>query len=279
MVTTLNVTVIVPTYQAEDFLAETLATVANQTKLPRELIVIDDGSTDSTCDIVELFVTDHPELSVRLLQEPHRGPGAARNAGVRAACTEWVAFLDSDDLWHPEKIEKMMGAVQTHFKANFFCHNETIRLLNGTERVMDYSDGFLFDKPIHEQLYLRNYFSTSATVCRRDMVLRWGGFDESLSSAQDYELWIKMSPDLVPVFVPEVLGTYVFRKGNITTSRFWKRLINILRVKHRHRTKGGLLLYAYCIARDTSLHFATLLPLGFKRALKEALNNPRKSEG
>ncbi len=246
MATTFDVTVIVPAYQAEGFLAETLATVAKQTKFPRELIVIDDGSTDATCDVVESFAIAHTELSVRLLREPHRGPGAARNAGVRAAGSDWIAFLDSDDLWHPEKLEKMMGAIQAHPEANFYCHNETIRFLDGTERVTDYGVGFSFGKPIPKQLYRRNYFSTSAVVCRRDLVLRWGGFDETLTSAQDYELWLRMSPDLVPVFVPEVLGTYVLREGNITTSRFWKRLFNMLVVKHRHRTKGGGGGFMFC---------------------------------
>lgn len=271
MATTLNVTVIVPAYQAEDFLAKTLATVANQTKLPRELIVIDDGSTDATCDVVESFAIAHAELSVRLLREAHRGPGAARNAGVRAAVSDWVAFLDSDDLWHPEKLEKMMSAVQAHPEANFYCHNETIMFMDGTEHVTDYGMGFSFGKPIPMQLYWRNYFSTSAVICRRDLVLRWGCFDETLTSAQDYELWLRMSPDLVPVFVPEVLGTYVLREGNITTSRFWKRLFNILVVKHRHRKKGGMGLYAYSMLRVTLSHVVAPLRADVKQILKRRI--------
>jgi glycosyltransferase involved in cell wall biosynthesis len=271
MVITPDISVIVPAYQAEDYLAKTLASVANQTKRPRELIVVDDGSTDLTCDIVVSFAIANAELSVVLLRELHRGPGAARNAGVRIADSDWIAFLDSDDLWHPEKIEKMMCVIQTHPEANFFCHNETVKLLDGAEYVMDYGKGFSFGKSISKQLYLRNYFSTSATVCRRELVLRWGGFDEDLTSAQDYELWLKMSPDLVPIFVPEVLGTYILRKGNITTSRFWKRLFNLLRVKHIHRTKVGAGLYVYSMLRDTYLHFRALLLSYFKRILKRWL--------
>lgn len=265
MAPTFGITVIVPAYQAEGFLAETLATVAKQTKFPTELIVIDDGSTDKTCDVVESFAIAHTELSVRLLRESHHGPGAARNAGVRAAGSDWVAFLDSDDLWHTEKLEKMIGAIQAHPEANFYCHNETVMFLDGTERVTDYGKGFSFGKPIPKQLYLRNYFSTSAVVCRRDLVLQWGGFDEALTSAQDYELWLRMSSDLVPVFVPEVLGTYVLREGNITTSRFWKRLFNILWVKHKHRTKGGSWLYAYSMLRVTLSHIVAPLRAGVKR--------------
>lgn len=244
-----SITVVVPAYQAAGFLARTLATVAQQTQLPQELIVVDDGSADATCDVVETFAIAHTELCVRLLREPHRGPGAARNAGVRAAGSEWIAFLDADDLWRPGKIEKMIATIQAHPEGNFFCHNETTRLLDGTERVTDYSKGFSLNKPIPRQLYQHNYFSTSAVVCRRELVLRWGGFDETLASAQDYELWLRMSPELVPVFVPEMLGTYVVREGNISTSRFWKRLFNILEVKHRHRVKGGARLYVLQMIR------------------------------
>ena len=249
-----DITVIVPAYQTEPFLEATLASVARQSRGPFELIVVDDGSTDGTCAVVESFANTNPKLSVRLLREPHRGPGAARNAGVRAAISEWIAFLDSDDLWHQEKLERMLIAIEANPQANFFCHNETMRALNGVERVTDYSVKFSCDKPVSRQLYKNNCFSTSAVVCRRDLVLKWNGFDETLTSAQDYELWLKMSPDLVPVFVPEVLGTYVLRKGNIANTRFWKRLFNILRVKHKYRSKGGMFLYAYSIPRVTISH-------------------------
>lgn len=268
MTTSLDITVIVPAYQAEAFLANTLASVAKQTKRPLELIVVDDGSTDLTCKVAESFAQAHSELSVRLLREPHRGPGAARNVGIRAANSQWIAFLDADDLWHPVKLAKMADAIQAHPKANLFCHNETVRWLDGTERAMDYSAGFSVGKPIPRQLYQNNHFSTSAVVCQRDLVLRWNGFDETLTSAQDYELWLRISPDLVPVFVPEVLGTYVLREGNITTTRFWKRLFNILRVKHKHRTKGGAALYAYSILRATFSHMVTPFRAGIKGLLE-----------
>ncbi len=145
----------------------------------------------------------------------------------------------------------MIAAIQLHPEANFYCHNEITRALDGTERVTDYRAGFVVSGPIPKQIYQRNYFSTSAVVCRRDLILRWGGFDESLSSAQDYEMWLRMSPDLVPIFVENVLGTYVARDGNITTRRFWRRLGNILRVKHKHREKVGAVLYGYSMVRVT----------------------------
>lgn len=265
--TSVDVTVVVPAYQAESFLAGTLATVAKQTRLPYELIVVDDGSTDATCAVVQSFAIAHPELFIRQLREPHRGPGAARNSGVRAARSEWIAFLDADDLWHPQKLERMITAVQLHPEANFCSHNEITRALDGTERVTDYGAGFVVSKPISKQIYQKNYFSTSAVVCRRDLILRWGGFDESLSSAQDYEMWLRMSPDLAPIFVDDVLGTYVVRDGNITTRRFWRRLGNILQVKHKHREKVGAVLYVYSMVRITLSYVAVPLRAHIRRLL------------
>jgi glycosyltransferase involved in cell wall biosynthesis len=253
MTTRLDVTVIVPAYDAGRFIAQTLETVITQTAQPFEVLIVDDGSADATCDVVESFARAHPGCPVRLLREPHRGPGAARNAGVRAARTEWVSFLDSDDLWQPEKLATVIAAINEHPDANFFCHNETVRFLDGRERVTNHAANFSYEKPVPPQLYRQNFFSTSAVVCRRDLVLRWKGFDEGLTSAQDYELWLRMSPDLRPVFVSEALGTYVLRSGNITTTRFWRRLRNAISVKRRHRQKVGVGRYVYETSRVITL--------------------------
>ena len=259
MAESVEISVVIPAYNAAAYIERTLASVAVQTLTPGEVVVVDDGSMDATCDIIEAFALKHPNICIRLLREPHRGPGAARNAGVRAAHYDWIAFLDSDDLWHPEKIKKMTEAIRANPRANFFCHNETMRFLDGSMRVIDYSTGFRYDRSIPRQLFQKNYFSTSAVITRRDLILRWGGFDESLSSAQDYELWLRMSPELIPVFVPEVLGTYVLRKDSITNRRYWRKLFNSLRVSHRHRAKADTGLYIYMLFRITAAHLFSIV--------------------
>jgi GT2 family glycosyltransferase len=248
----IDITVVVPAYQAEPWLRETLNTVAHQTCLPRELIVVDDGSADGTCRVVDAFALANPALMVRLERSPHRGPGAARNMGVAAATSPWVAFLDSDDLWHPRKLECVRQAILARPDGNLFCHNEMTRFLDGREQEADYGAGVSSTHPFPPQLYRRNCFSTSAVVCRRDVVLDHGGFDEELSSAQDYELWLRLSPALVPVFVTETLGTYVMRSGNISSGRVWRRYLNAMRVRHRHRDKAGWGLYLHMVTRDTA---------------------------
>jgi glycosyltransferase involved in cell wall biosynthesis len=251
-----DISVVVPAFMSASYLMRTLESVGVQTVRPREIVVVDDGSRDGTADVAEAFARSQRGFPVRVLREPHRGPGAARNAGVRAAAGEWIAFLDSDDLWNPDKLAVVTAAMNAHPAANFFCHNETIVFLDGSTRDTDYAEGYDPRQPLPPQLYRRNFFSTSAVVCRRDDVLRCGGFDETLSSAQDYELWMRMSPVIVPVFIPRTLGTYVLRSGNITTSRFWRRLRNALRVKVRHRDKASLTAFAIESTKLTVLHLA-----------------------
>lgn len=249
-----RISVIIPAWNSAPFIAATLDSVAAQTTPPAEVVVADDGSNDETCAVVEAFEKLHPHLSLRLLRAPHLGPGAARNQAIRAATADWIAFLDSDDLWCPGKLAAITTAILAHPGANFFCHNETVRAKSGGERRTDYGGDYLPHISLERQLYRRNLFSTSAVVCRRKLVLECGGFDEELSSAQDYELWLRISPDLRPVFVPETLGTYVLRKGNISSSRYWIRLKNIVRVKYRHRDKVGFAPCLYFLFRAVLSH-------------------------
>ena len=254
-----GITVVVPAYNAEKFLTAALESVAEQTVQPAEIIVADDGSTDGTATVVEQFASLRGACRVRLLREPHRGPGAARNAAVRAARTEWVAFLDSDDRWEPRKLEAIMAAQADHPEVNIICHNELMHLPDGATMLLDTASPYRPAMSLPRQLFRRNLFSTSAVVCRRDVVLEVGGFDESLSSSQDYELWLKLSPRARPLFLHEPLGHYVVRAGNISTSHYWRRLANVLRVKHRYRRYVGAPTYVASMLYVTMMHAASPL--------------------
>ncbi len=262
-----EVSVVIPAYNAEDFIQSTLATVAAQTILPREVILIDDGSLDNTSAVVESFSGANPHIPLRLLRKPHLGPGAARNAGVQVATGSWIAFLDSDDQWEPTKLERMAAAFRQFPTANILCHNEIHQRLDGSNSVLDYSKGYRKDRSLSEQLYIRNRFSTSAILCCRDVILDYGGFDVTLSNGQDYELWLRMSPRLTVLFVAEVLGTYVDRHGNISSGHVWRRLSNGLRVLHRHRDKVDNFTYIKTLTRH-------ILSYGYN-AMRQVLEYPR----
>ncbi len=259
----IKISVVMPSYQSALFIYNTLQSIIEQTVVPSQVLIIDDGSTDNTCSIIEEFSQTHPEFNIELIKSSHKGPGAARNIGVRRATSEWIAFLDSDDLWFPNKLETCHKAITENQHKNFFCHNETMIAEDGSTALLDYSRSYSPEKSLPEQLFKINLFSTSAVVCRRDNILDVGGFDETLSSAQDYELWLRMSPSLSPFFIKEVLGAYTVRKGNISTTRHFKRLKNIWRVMVRHRTKAqNFFIFLYIFFRVSASHIA-----GFFRSI------------
>ena len=229
----LSISVICPTFNSEDFVGRAIESVLKQTMLPYELIISDDGSFDSTADRVERLFKGQ-DLRCLLLINDHRGPGAARNAGIRIATGEWIAFLDSDDFWQPEKLERITEAIERHPNANFICHHETMIRQDGRHQALEYVRRFRWDRSLMRQVYASNIFSTSAVVCRRSLLLERGLFDELLMSAQDYELWLRLSPHIRPLFVEQSLGYYVERAGNITSGNSGARILNELRIATRH---------------------------------------------
>jgi len=256
----LKISVVMPTYQSALFINNTLQSIVKQTVIPSQVIIVDDGSTDNTCSIIEEFSKTYPELNLELIRSSHKGPGASRNIGVQRATSQWIAFLDSDDLWFPNKLEICLQAIRENQKNNFFCHNETIKAEDGSVALLDYSRLYSTGKPLTEQLFRVNLFSTSAVVCKRNIILDAGCFDETLSSAQDYELWLRMSPKLSPYFIRQVLGTYVIRDGNISTTRHFRRLKNIWHVLSRHRTKAqNFFVFLYIFLRVSLSHIAGII--------------------
>jgi len=242
-----NISVIIPSYNSELFISDTINSLLNQTVKPFEIIIVDDGSTDNTYKVVSDIIKKNEDFNFRLIKGFHKGPGAARNIGIKAAKSKWIAFLDSDDLWSINKIKNVTKVIKENINFTFFCHNEKLISNNKPAIELDYSKKYNQKINLPNQLYKNNLFSTSAVVCLRHDLNKVGGFDELLSSAQDYDLWLKMSHLIKPFFIKQVLGTYTLRDGNISTTNHLKRLINIYKVMFRHRNKGGFLFFIFII--------------------------------
>lgn len=233
-----DITVICPTYNCESYIEETLATVFCQTMLPAELIVVDDGSTDNTFTVVQNLVTkNNLSFPVRLLSRPHFGPGASRNYGIMQCRTTWISFLDSDDLWHPEKIQYIQSVITQRPDINIIAHNEYLLKPSGAISSLNLSRYFLISKmPLPQSLFRINYFSTSAVSLKSELLYNYGMFDPFLMSCQDYELWLRLAPFLTPLYLEEPLGTYRQRSGNISSTRLFRRLFNEAKVLIRYRS-------------------------------------------
>lgn len=215
----IKISVVCPIYNSANYIEETLKGIINQTLFPYEVIISDDGSDDNTLELVEKFIQrNSKKFKWHVLKNTHKGPGAARNYGIIKASGNWIAFLDSDDIWTKDKIEKVTKAITEHQNKNFFCNDELFIKKNGKVKLLSYGKRFKSSFSLQTQLYWANMFSTSAVTCQRDLLVNHGYFNENLMSAQDYELWIRLSPFIRPQFINEVLGKYIEREGNISSN-------------------------------------------------------------
>jgi len=193
-----NISVIIPSYNRWYCLPRALDSVLSQSMAPLEVIVIDDGSTDDTV----LNVTKHYPSVVLLLQE-NAGVSAARNAGIRAAKGEWIALLDSDDVWHNNKLEQQLSALQRHPEQRL-CHCDELWIRNGVrvnpKNKHRKSGGWIF-----EQCLPLCAISPSAAVIRRDVFDDIGLFDETLPACEDYDYWLRLTHREPVLYVDEAL--------------------------------------------------------------------------
>ncbi len=190
------VSVIIPTYNRAWIVAEAIDSVLEQDYDNFELIVIDDGSTDTTPRLLAAY-----ESRITVITQVNKGVSAARNAGIRNAGGEFIALLDSDDLWEQNKLSS-----QVHFfKKNpvaMICQTEEIWIRNG-KRVNPKNKHKKPSGMIFEQSLLLCLVSPSAVMIRKTLFDTKGYFDESLPACEDYDLWLRVSVDYPIYLTPE----------------------------------------------------------------------------
>ena len=195
------ISVVCPTYNSSKFIERTLLTVINQNRVPDELIVSDDGSSDETVSIIKKLIKDSRfKFPIILLENSHKGPGYARNVGIEKANGNWISFLDSDDLWTADKLSAVEKIIIKRKEVNFICHGENWENIEGNKKEVFYGKNYNIKKPLFNQLYWQNMFSTSAVTCKKKLLVSCGMFNEEMMSAQDYELWLRIATNMKPFF-------------------------------------------------------------------------------
>ena len=180
------VSVIIPTYNRGWILKEAVDSVLAQDFKDYELIVVDDGSTDNTREIIDRYGRD-----LRVLEQSNQGVSAARNRGVAASAGKFVAFLDSDDLWLPQKLSRQLEFFDATSDARINQTEETW-IRNGV-RVNPKNRHQKFSGMIFEQSLALCLVSPSAVMIEKTLFDIVGGFDESLPACEDYDLWLRIS--------------------------------------------------------------------------------------
>jgi GT2 family glycosyltransferase len=191
----LDISVIVPAYRAAATIGRALASIAAQTRKPREVIVIDDGSDDATVAAAEAMRDCLNGISLIIGTQENQGAGSARNHGVALARGEWLAFLDADDEWLAEKLERSFEVISAEPSNLVLIGHDVIVRDGGDDVTFDCAQHDVAgDDPFHA-MYRRGYISTSTALTRRDVVLTAGGFDTALPNAQDFDLWLALLRD------------------------------------------------------------------------------------
>jgi GT2 family glycosyltransferase len=183
-----RVSVIIPTRDRPELTAEAVASVLAQSWTDLELVVVDDGSTDATADHVEARFRDS---RLRVVRQVHLGVSAARNRGVRETSGEWVAFLDSDDLWLPPKVERQLAAADEP-PGSAACHTEEVWYRRGRwanpRKAHAKRGGWIFPSCLPLCI-----ISPSSILLRRSVFEALGGFDETFPACEDYDLWLRLT--------------------------------------------------------------------------------------
>ena len=216
------VSVVIPAYNAEATLDETLRSVRAQSHAALEIIVVDDGSTDTTRGIAERHAAN--DARVQVLHQANAGVAAARNAGWQHAGSELIAFLDADDLWAPSKIERQLAALQSAGErvGLVYCWFATI---DHASRITAMHDGPQWQGDVTQPILMNNFVGNgSAALIRRDALVGAGGFDPGLQArgaqgCEDYLLYFRVAKAWHFALVPERMVGYRQLPQNMSSNR------------------------------------------------------------
>jgi glycosyltransferase involved in cell wall biosynthesis len=213
---TADITVIVPAYRAGATIRRALASVAAQTLKPRAVVVVDDGSPDDTSAAAEAMGPRMAGVALRIIRQENAGAGAARNRALAEATTRYVAFLDADDEWLPEKLARSMDVMESGDYV--LVAHDSVEVRDGRETRLDCAARFRahVEAPF-VGLYRRGFIDTTTVVAQRDAVTAAGGFDTTLANGQDFALWLAMlaRPEAGFLVFDEVLSRYHITSGSI----------------------------------------------------------------
>ena len=190
------ISVIVPTYNRAHQLPRTLDSILCQSCSPKEIIVVDDGSTDET---LALMTSEYPEIV--FIQQQNTGVSSARNVGIKRASGDWIAFLDSDDEWLPEKLEIQMKALYENPEIKI-CHTNEIWIRNG-KRVNPKKKHEKFGGWIFQKCLPLCCISPSSVIIHKSFFKEIGLFDYSLPVCEDYDLWLRITARNPVLYIEE----------------------------------------------------------------------------
>ena len=209
-----EISIIIPTFNRKLFLLNAIDSVLNQTYQNIELIIIDDGSSDKTINKLKQY-----KSQIKIYSQINKGVSAARNKGIKISQNDWVAFLDSDDRWHPKKLEKQINYLKKNPKYKI-CHTDEIWIRNAIRVNPHYKHkkygGYIFDKCLD---ICR--ISPSSALIHKSIFDNVGLFDENLPVTEDYDLWLKITAKFPVLYLNEKLTIKYGGHSDQLSKKYW----------------------------------------------------------
>lgn len=229
------ISIIMPAYNAEKFIRESIESVLSQTYQNWELLIVNDASTDNTIKIVQTYLAD-PRIRVINLNE-NGGLAHARNAGIEKAAGKYITFLDSDDLWTPDKLARQVEYHKQHPEipishTRYIMFNEKGEIKRSLRIRLRPS--FTKHGLLYKRLLSENIIGVLTVMIQSSVIKSVGGFDDNLRSAEDYDLWLRLSKKNIPFgYLKKSLAKYRVHINSLSRSisKFKKERKKLL-VKH-----------------------------------------------
>lgn len=252
------VSIVMPCFNGAAHLPQSVGSVLRQTFENWELIVVDDGSTDTSFAWLE----SQTDARLVLMHQSNQGVSAARNAGLARARAEYVAFLDADDTWAPSFLERLYGALLAQPQAVLaYCGWQNLGLAGGR--------GQPFVPPEYETpqkreiLFAGCRWPVHAALSKREAVLAAGGFETALKNAEDYALWLELAATAPIVRVPEVLAFYHFHGGVQASTNRARAALHLLHAQQQYLARHPDFATVLGRKRRRKLLYSNLLREGF----------------
>jgi glycosyltransferase involved in cell wall biosynthesis len=232
------VSILMPAYNSGKTIAESIESVLEQTYQNWELIVINDGSSDNTVDIIKTFKDDR----VILIEQKQCGVCCARNNGLRHSNGDWIAFLDSDDLWVEKKLEVQLNYLEKNdYKFSYSKSYSFAEDSNNVKKAFSFVNLGFEDK---EEILIYDFIPTLTVMLHKSIINDVGIFDQELNSAEDWDLWIRVLQKYRVGFIDEYLTKY--RVSNLGLSgNLYSHHIEEEKVFKKHISKYNKIIYKY----------------------------------
>ena len=217
------ISVLMTTYNCAPYISLAIKSILNQTYKDLELLIIDDGSTDGTEEVVKKFT----DTRIRYIKFEHQGRSSALNLGLEKAKYEIISIMDADDIAHPQKLGKQIS--QLSGKENEICFTDAVFFKN--KKIKYINQNRFKENEINETLALHGHFTNSTFMFYKNFIIKYGGYNKSIEIGEDYDLWLRIKNKSNFIFVNEILQYQRIRENSLTSYNSEKTRTSIYNIQ------------------------------------------------